>query len=137
MALAPDGTLLVADLAGHRLLSIAPGGKAATLYRGTKGWGPTGVALAGGRVLVLEAEEDPTFRSHRVRVVAVEDGKAHVIAEPGGPTTHDRPLAELPTDRPATSAPVVVLIASGTALSTLFGLAWWASHRKQGGPGPS
>jgi len=134
LALAPDGTLLVADLAGHRLLAIAPDGKARILYRGTAGWGPTGVALTGGRVLVLEAEEDPTFRSHRVRVVEIESGKARLIADPGGPTTHNRPSATAPEgSRPDTSKRVALLVAAGTALATALGFAWWAARRKHSG----
>lgn len=138
LALAPDGTLLVADLAGHRLISIAPGGKASIVYHGTAGWGPTGVALAGGRVLVLEAEEDPTFRSHRVRVVAIEGGKARIVADPGGPATHNRPSSAAPEgNRQARSRKVALLIAAGTALATALGFAWWAARHKDGHTGES
>jgi hypothetical protein len=133
LALAPDGTVLVADLAGHRLVSIAPDGKAAILYRGTPGWGPTGVALAGGRLLVLEAEEDPSFHSHLVRVVEIVSGKARLVAAPGGSPAHA-------SGAPAPSAGpnlgfrrgqiVLVLLVAGVGVAALLGGALWAGARE-------
>jgi hypothetical protein len=133
LALAPDGTALVADVAGHRIVSIGPDGKSAIIYRGTPGWGPTAVALVGGRVLVFEAEEDPTYRSNLVRVVEIEGGKARAIAAPGSPAAPagQSSSGESPNRR-FTSNRVAILVAVGTAIATAMALVLLAGRRKEG-----
>ncbi len=133
LALAPDGTLLAADLAGHRLVAVGPDGRAAILYRGTAGWGPTGVALAGGRVLVLEAEEDPTYRSNRVRVVEVRDGKARLAAAPGGPDIPAVAMAAAAPGQRSASNRLALFAALGTAMAAALGLSLWAVRGKDEG----
>jgi hypothetical protein len=135
LALAPDGTILIADLAGHRLVSIAPDGTATILYRGTPGWGPTGVALVGGRVLVLEAEEDPSFHSHLVRVVEVAGGKARVVAAPGSPAAQNgQSPAAPPSGRAAIGRRVALFVAMATAIATALAFSWWGWRQKGDGP---
>lgn len=59
LAVAADGTVYAADYGGRRVLRVAPSGEARTLYRGGRYWSPTGVAVAGEDVYVLEQPRKP------------------------------------------------------------------------------
>ena len=83
IASGPSSTILAADIGNRRLLSIGRRSAAETLYRSPAGWLPTGVASAAGRLWLLEAEDDPEHRSHRVRVVEIVGSKGKVVAVPG------------------------------------------------------
>lgn len=80
---APRGRVLAADTGTGRLISIGSDGRAKPVYRSERGWLPTAVALRGARLWVLEAEDDPNHRSHRVRVIEVKEGQGRVAAMPG------------------------------------------------------
>jgi uncharacterized protein (TIGR03382 family) len=54
LAVAPDGTVYAADYGRRRVLRISPGGEARTALAGERLWSPTGVAVAGGDLYVLE-----------------------------------------------------------------------------------
>jgi hypothetical protein len=128
LALAPDGTLFVADLGERRLIAIAPGGEASIVYSAEPRWAPTGVALAGGRLLVLEAEEDPAYRSHLVRVVEVTDGKRRVIASPGAEPATAEPGGNGGAGT-AVAAPVSGMAALVAAAAALLGIACLARRK--------
>lgn len=85
LAVAPDGRVLAADMGAKTVLAVALDRKVSTLYRETATWTPTAVALAGGRLLVLEANGDPDEHKDRVRVIEVKDGRAKVVASPAHP----------------------------------------------------
>lgn len=79
----PDGTVFVAATGCGALLKITVRGEITTVLRTTSPWSPTGVALAGDDVYVLEylhtAGEDRSAWLPRVRKVST-DGKVTVVA---------------------------------------------------------
>lgn len=83
LAVDARGVMYVADNGDARVLKITPGGKVTTLLQLQSPWSPTGVALFGGDVYVLEflhtAEDDRRAWLPRVRKLA-SDGTATVIA---------------------------------------------------------
>jgi hypothetical protein len=81
---AADGTVYVAASACSALLKIMPDGVVSVALRGTGGWSPQGVAVAGDTLYVLEfnyikASEREDWMP-RVRKVT-PDGTATIIAE--------------------------------------------------------
>ncbi|HEY0414014.1 MAG TPA: hypothetical protein VGD66_12830 [Allosphingosinicella sp.] len=84
LAAAPDGRILAADWGRRIVLAVSAQGKAETLYASPTGWLPTAAALAGPRLLVLEANADPYDNAHRMRLVEVKDRRGTVIAGPKG-----------------------------------------------------
>jgi sugar lactone lactonase YvrE len=54
LAVDAQGTVYAAATSCHRLLKIAPDGKVESVLRAERPWSPTGVALHGGAVYVLE-----------------------------------------------------------------------------------
>lgn len=83
LAVDTRGVMYVADNGDARVLKITPDGKITTLLQLQSPWSPTGVALFGGDVYVLEflhtAEDDRRAWLPRVRKIA-SDGTATVIA---------------------------------------------------------
>ena len=59
LAVAADGTVYAADYGGRRVLRVAPSGEARTLHQGGRYWSPTGVAVAGEEVYILEQPRKP------------------------------------------------------------------------------
>lgn len=86
LAAAPDGRVLAADMGTKAVLAVAADKTVSTLYRETAAWFPMAVALAGRRLLVLEANADPYEREDRVRIVEVNNGRGRVIASPAHPS---------------------------------------------------
>lgn len=84
LAAAEDGTVYVAASACSAVLKIAPGGGPEVFLRATETWSPTGVAISGDDVYVLEYTYVETQRREdwmpRVRKVA-KDGTVTVVAE--------------------------------------------------------
>jgi hypothetical protein len=125
-----DGTVYATDFANHRVLAIGGDGKARIIHRSEPGWAPSGLTATGGRLLVLEAEEDPAFISHRVRVIELRDGKARVIASPGAEA------ARLSASQPAAPPPaqrygLAITIFLSLALAAGLGLALRAARRRR------
>lgn len=81
--IAPDGTVYVAASACGALLKITPDGRIAPVLRTPSPWSPTGVAVHGDRVLVLEylhtASDVRRDWIPRVRRIAA-DGSGEIIA---------------------------------------------------------
>jgi hypothetical protein len=125
LAAASDGRVLVADMGAKAVLAIGKDGRVSTSYRETTGWLPTAVALAGGRLLVLEANADPYQREERVRVIQVEDGRARVIAAPGHP-----PAAQA-TEWEAGGRGVRTALLASLAVSAAFIAAWWLGRLRK------
>jgi len=59
LTVAPDGTVYAADYGRRRALRISPGGEAQTVLEAGRLWAPTGVAVAGGDLYVLEQLRSP------------------------------------------------------------------------------
>jgi hypothetical protein len=79
---ARDGTIYVAASACGALLKISKDGKVSVALRSADSWSPTGVAVSGGDLYVLEylyVAGGPKEWVPRVRKVSA-DGKATVVA---------------------------------------------------------
>jgi DNA-binding beta-propeller fold protein YncE len=83
LAVDSRGVMYVADNGDARVLKITPEGKITTLVQLQSPWSPTGVALFGSDVYVLEflhtAEDDRRAWLPRVRKIT-SDGKSTIIA---------------------------------------------------------
>lgn len=83
LAVDARGVMYVADNGDARVLKITPAGKITTLLQLQSPWSPTGIALFGSDVYVLEflhtAEDDRRAWLPRVRKLA-SDGTATIIA---------------------------------------------------------
>jgi sugar lactone lactonase YvrE len=80
LAVDEKGVVYAADSGGRRVIKIAPDGKVTTVLK-AEGWIPTGVAVGGGDVYVLEFDDaPPTVWRPRVRKLTT-DGKITVLAE--------------------------------------------------------
>jgi hypothetical protein len=120
LAAAPDGRVLAADMGAKTVLAVARDGRVLTLYRETAAWSPTAVALAGGRLLVLEANDDAYQYEDRVRVIEVEQGRGKVVASP----PHPQAAQASPPSRTAPSEPrpLTMLLAGVAAAAAIFGI---------------
>jgi sugar lactone lactonase YvrE len=81
-----QGVVYVAATGGRRVLKITPGGDVSTLLQAPSPWSPTGVAIFGGEVYVLEWQDAPPSLLEtrnawipRVRKVG-RDGKITTLA---------------------------------------------------------
>jgi sugar lactone lactonase YvrE len=83
LAVDARGVMYVADNGDARVLKITPAGKITTLVQLQSPWSPTGIALFGSDVYVLEflhtAEDDRRAWLPRVRKIT-SDGKSTIIA---------------------------------------------------------
>lgn len=128
IAAAPDGRVVAADMGRKKVLAVAADGTVSTLYREPAAWLPVAVALAGPRLLVLEANEDPYRREDRVRVIEVKDGRGMVIASPGqSQAVRAPPLPPAAEGRGPGAG--LILLAGVTASAALFA-AWRPRWRR-------
>lgn len=130
LAVGVGGVVHAADMAGRALLAIRPGGKADIVYRSPQGWAPSGVTFAGGRLLLLEAEQDPAHRSNRVRVVEVVDSEGRVIAMPGAESA-DAAGAAGDGPGPSDRSGIALFAAFSLALAAALGLMLRSARRKR------
>jgi sugar lactone lactonase YvrE len=81
LAVAADGTVYVADPGSRRIVRITPEGRAATAAMSEPPWAPTGVAVAGDDLYLLEVGYSRAGASlgPRVRKVSA-GGKAAILA---------------------------------------------------------
>jgi DNA-binding beta-propeller fold protein YncE len=83
LAVDAQGVIYVADTGDARVLKITPQGKVTTLLQTESPWSPTGIALFGGDVYVLEflhtARDVRRDWLPRVRKIA-SDGRSVIIA---------------------------------------------------------
>ena len=79
----PDGTVYVAASGCSAVLKIAPDGSVSVVLRASDAWTPTGVAISGDDLYVLEYRYIESERREdwlpRVRKVS-RDGKVSIIA---------------------------------------------------------
>lgn len=81
IAVDAQGNAFVADHGNRRVLKIGPDGQSTTLIRAEESWFPTGVALRGSELYILEEAHTPAYKSigTRVRKLA-PDGRVTVLA---------------------------------------------------------
>ena len=123
VVLAPDERVLAADYAGRTVVAVAPDGTAEILYREVEAWLPTAAVIAGGRLLVLEANADHGEYVDRVRVIEVADGRGRIVARPG------RAAAPAPTPETRRSASGLAVAAAAVAAIAVVAFIGWRRHR--------
>lgn len=122
LATAAAGRVLVADASTKVVLEFDQNGTQSTLYKETAPWHPTAVALAGGRLLVLEANGNPYEREDRVRVIEVKDGRGRVIASPALAQGGDVKISS--ADEPKGSRGSGMIVLATLAASAAVFAAW-------------
>lgn len=81
IAVDAQGNAYVADYGNQRILKIAPDGQLTTLIRAEGLWFPTGVAVSGNDLYILENSSTPTSSPVGTRVRKLSpDGKVSVLA---------------------------------------------------------
>jgi hypothetical protein len=130
---APDGRILAADMGRRIVVAVSPGGEAETLYEEKVAWLPTAVALAGPRLLVLEANADSHDYADRVRLVEVTNGRSAVVAEPGRAGAVAPPPAAPPAGGHPRSAAALAAAAIAAAAAIGIGLRRLRERRRTPG----
>jgi len=96
IAVNAQGNAFVADYGNQRILKIAPDGQLTTLIRAEESWFPTGVAISGNDLYILENSFTPTSTPIGTRVRKLSpDGKVSVLATVGentNPPTRATPV---------------------------------------------
>jgi hypothetical protein len=84
LTLDAQGNVLAADYSNRRVLKIAPDGKTSTMMQTEPPWSPSGVAVSGNDLYILEVGFTPprTYIGPRVRKLS-SDGKVSVLAMVG------------------------------------------------------
>lgn len=80
-----EGNIYVASMGNGKLLKISPAGKVVAVFPSEKGWTPTGVAVAGTDIYVLEGQSEffpNDVKGPRVRKIAA-DGNAVTLGTVG------------------------------------------------------
>ncbi|HEX8068653.1 MAG TPA: SMP-30/gluconolactonase/LRE family protein [Pyrinomonadaceae bacterium] len=125
LAVDAQGSVYVAATGSRRVLKITPGGDVSTILQATSPWSPTGVALFGGEVYVLEWQDAPPAQAEvrrawipRVRKVG-RDGKITTLATisreataPASPPVQQENSNDLSPGVKIAIAVVVVLVAA-------------------------
>ena len=130
LAVDSQGVVYVAATGSRRLLKITPRGDVSTILQAPSPWSPTGVAVFGGEVYVLEWQDAPPSQTEvrtawipRVRKVG-RDGKITTLATisrettaPASPQVKQENSNDLSTGVKIAVAAVVVLV-----VATILGI---------------
>ncbi len=85
LTLDAQGNIYAANLAGQAVVKFAPDGKVLSVIKSESGWSPSGVAVSGGDIFVLEFSDEGTTKGPRVRKVSA-DGEAVTLGTVGEKT---------------------------------------------------
>ncbi|MBS1811172.1 MAG: SMP-30/gluconolactonase/LRE family protein [Acidobacteria bacterium] len=94
LTLDAEGNFYVANYGGEKVVKIASDGKILAAFDSESGWAPSGVAVAGGDLYVLEFQSDlmaSEKKGPRVRKISA-DGKALMLGTVGEKTNENTPL---------------------------------------------
>ena len=81
LAVAADGTAYAADHGGRRIVKVTPDGRSATASGSESGWAPTGVAVSGDDLYILEVGAGRPGQPTGPRVLKVTPGgRSEVLA---------------------------------------------------------
>ncbi len=84
IAVDAQGNAFVADYGNQRVLKITPDNQITTVIRAEESWFPTGVAVRGGEIYILEDGHTPTYTPIGTRVRKLSpNGSVTVIASVG------------------------------------------------------
>lgn len=84
IAVDAQANAFVADYGNRRVLRITPDGQITTLLRAEESWFPTGVAVRGGELYILENGHTPTYAPTGTRVRKLSpDGRVRLLAVVG------------------------------------------------------
>lgn len=138
LAVDAEGNAFVADHGNRRVLEITPAGQISTVIRAEESWFPTGVAVRGGELYILEEGHTPASRPTGTRVRKLSsDGKITVLAtvEEKNVSSGNLSASASPSrgasERSAEykqSAPYILLVAA-VSVSALTLIVWCARRR--------
>lgn len=135
IAVDAQGNAFVADYGNQRILKIAPEGQLTTLIRAEESWFPTGVAMSGNDLYILENSFTPTSTPIGTRVRKLSpDGNVSVLATVGentNPTTRATPIGASvePVDPPKGFASYVLIGFCAGVLALSF-VVWQIRKKK-------
>jgi sugar lactone lactonase YvrE len=136
LAVDAQGSVFVADHDNRRVLKIAPDGQSTTVLRAEELWFPTGVALRGGDLYILESGQTPAYKSIGTRVRKLSsDGRVTLLAmvdEKSNPPGANRfSFAGEGSERRNLSRQrmLYILLGAGAAIFALTIVAWRVRRR--------
>jgi sugar lactone lactonase YvrE len=103
LTLDAQGNIYAANFSGKAVIQFAPDGKVLNVIKSENGWAPSGVAVSGGDMYVLEFSDEGATKGPRVRKVTA-DGRAVTLGTVGESQTS----AANQTEPPATNFPFVL-----------------------------
>ena len=84
IAVDAQGNAFVADYGNRRILMVTPDGQSTTVIRAEESWFPTGVAVRGGELYILEIGHTPSYTPIGTRVRKLsQEGRITVLATVG------------------------------------------------------
>lgn len=114
LTLDTDGNIYAANLSTKAVVKFAPDGKVLNVIKSESGWAPSGVAVAGRDLYVLEFYDQGNAKGPRVRKIAA-DGSAVTLGTVGESTAQTTSTAEPPATPPSSvlkwSLALLVLVA--------------------------
>lgn len=124
LTLDAQGNIYAANLARKSVVKFAPDGKVLYVIKSESGWAPTGVAVSGGDLFVLEFSDEGITKGPRVRKVSA-DGNAVTLGTVGETTN----LTTSTTEPPATSSPSVLKWSIALLVMLAIAISGWRVWR--------
>jgi sugar lactone lactonase YvrE len=132
------GNAFVADYGNRRVLKITQANQITTVIRAEEPWFPTGVAIKGGELYILEYGHTPTHTPIGTRVRKLStDGRITILAtvtengaSSGNPAADENRFGETPQRAEPRQYISYALIGAGIGLLTLTAIVWRVWKRK-------
>jgi sugar lactone lactonase YvrE len=138
IAVDAQGNAFVADYGNRRVLKITQTNQITTVIRAEEPWFPTGVAIGGGELYILEYGHTPTHTPTGTRVRKLStDGRITILAtvtensaSSGNPSAVESPFGETPQRSERKQYISYALIGAGIGLLTLTAIVWRVRRKK-------
>ncbi|MBD0370936.1 MAG: hypothetical protein ICV60_08885 [Pyrinomonadaceae bacterium] len=133
IAVDAQGNAFIADYGNRRVLKVTPEGQTTTLLRAEENWFPTGVAMKGSELYILEIGQRSPYEPIGTRVRKLSpDGKVTVLATVGAngkaasaPSSSDEDSSGQGSERKAESRRLLYLVLGAvTAVFALTIIVW-------------
>jgi sugar lactone lactonase YvrE len=137
LAIDAEGNVFVADHGNRRILKIAPDGQLTTPIRAEESWFPTGVAVKGGELYILEESHTPAYQPIGTRVRKLSpDGRVTVLATvgengvlSGGPSTAETSSAKGSEGSSKSHQRALYVVLSAAGILTFVIIVWLVRGR--------